>query len=168
MRHYDAVIVTSRPLETQAVLAHLQEVREETYLTGMVAYAGQFRGKQRTLGVMVAGMGSGKTATLVLLAERLISLYQPTLVCSVGLASGVQEVRPGAHYFMRDRTHGCDFPPVFPFSEKASNTPPRGFVSIFGTGKRRLFMGSRVRFLIKQRFSAPIVCVCNKRENQCV
>lgn len=91
----NAVIVTTQPLETQAVLAHLHEVREETSLAGMRSYTGQFRGKQHNLGVVVAATGSGKTAALAMLVNRLITLYQPNFLFSVGMASGVQEVRPG-------------------------------------------------------------------------
>ena len=43
MGPYDAVIVTTQPMETQTVLAHLHEVREETHLAGMISYIGQLR-----------------------------------------------------------------------------------------------------------------------------
>jgi hypothetical protein len=57
-----------------------------------------------------------------------------------------------AHYFTRNRTHGSDFPLLFPSAYEVPTIVPRCFRLLFGSRKGLLFVIGRVRFLVKPTF----------------
>lgn len=61
------------------------------------------------------------------------------------------------HYFMKDRTHGCDFPSCSTLQKKLRTLFSMAFACISGKREALFFMESRVRFLIKLRFWPAIV-----------
>jgi nucleoside phosphorylase len=115
MEKCDVVIVTALPVERQAVLAYLQDVREEAYSAGTVYQTGTFHGEQSTRNIVViGGAGNGKSHLMVKLIEerRMIDHFRPQILFSVGIARGLKDVRLGdvlvANQIYRDEVGGMN------------------------------------------------------------
>lgn len=90
-----AVILTALGLEYKAVIAHLQNLREETHERGTVYEVGQFSaadGSQWEICVVETGMGNSGAATET---ERVISHFSPEIALFVGVAGGLKDVAIG-------------------------------------------------------------------------
>jgi len=89
-----AVILTALPLETAAVLEHLNSVHDNEHSKGTVYRCGTFSDGPASWRVAVVTTGMGNpTAALEL--ERAISQFQPEIVLFVGVAGGLKDVKLG-------------------------------------------------------------------------
>ena len=90
----EVVILTALSLECQAVLAHLQEVREIIHQQGTIYHCGQFQGEKRAWNVAVVEIGMGGPAAAAE-TERALNYFHPEIALFVGVAGGLKEVRLG-------------------------------------------------------------------------
>ncbi|MGH9643894.1 MAG: hypothetical protein ACRD3Q_15915 [Terriglobales bacterium] len=90
-----AVILTAIPVEYQAVVRHLKNVREQTHEQGTVYERGEFLATDGSVWeVCVAETGPGN-AVAAREAERAINFFRPDVVMFVGVAGGLKDVRLG-------------------------------------------------------------------------
>ncbi|NUQ72053.1 MAG: hypothetical protein HUU21_00540 [Polyangiaceae bacterium] len=91
-----AVIITVLPLERDAVLEHLREVREEPPLRGSVYRKGIFDERSDPWEVVIAEIGAGNQGASAE-AERLIADYTPEVAVFVGVAGVIKDLEHGEH-----------------------------------------------------------------------
>ncbi|MEM9544243.1 MAG: AAA family ATPase [Cyanobacteria bacterium P01_E01_bin.42] len=85
-----AAILTSVPVEYQAVRAHLTNPQEEIHPQGTIYERGKFAANGQTWDVWIAEMGEGNVDAAVE-TERAISHLQPDILFYVGMAVGISE-----------------------------------------------------------------------------
>lgn len=100
-----AVILTALRVEYQAVRAHLNDLREETY-RGMVYERGMFTIGQRSWEVGIAEIGAGN-AGAALEADKAITHFQPDIIFFVGVAGGIKDVTIG-DVVVADKVYGYE------------------------------------------------------------
>ncbi|MBE9139464.1 AAA family ATPase [Nodosilinea sp. LEGE 07088] len=89
-----AIILTSHPDEYNAVRAYLTELEENTHSQGTVYGYGKFSTDEQTWEVALAEIAPGNTDA-ALETERAIAHWQPNIVLSVGVATGLKDVNAG-------------------------------------------------------------------------
>jgi nucleoside phosphorylase len=90
-----AVVLTAIPVEYQAVVRHLKNVREQTHERGTVYQRGEFVAADSSVWeVCLAETGPGN-AVAAREAERAINFFGPDVVMFVGVAGGLKDVRLG-------------------------------------------------------------------------
>lgn len=89
-----AIILTSHPDEYNAVRAHLAGVEENTHSQGTVYGYGKFSTDERLWEVAIAEIALGNTDA-AMETERAIAHWQPNIVLSVGVATGLKDVSAG-------------------------------------------------------------------------
>ena len=89
-----AIILTSHPDEYKAVRAYLTEVEEDTHSQGTVYGYGQFSTDEQTWEVAIAEIAPGNTDA-AMETERAMAHWQPNIVLSVGVATGLKDVNAG-------------------------------------------------------------------------
>ena len=89
-----AVISTALPVEYLAVRAHLSNIHEEISPQGTIYECGHFaaNGQAWKVGIFEAGAGNLQTAIEV---TQAISYFNPQIVLSVGIATGIKDVSLG-------------------------------------------------------------------------
>jgi nucleoside phosphorylase len=123
-----AVILTALPVEYSAVRAHLSAPQQLVHSAGTVYEAGAFECDSFIWSVVIAETGVGNNIAAIE-TTRAIDTFQPAVVMFVGVAGGLQYVRPGdvvaADYVYgyesskvtdvfqaRIKTFGCGYPLV--------------------------------------------------------
>ena len=89
-----AIILTSHPYEYDAVRAHLEEPQEDIHSQGTVYGYGKFSTNQQTWEVAIAEIAPSNTDA-AMETERAIAYWQPNIVLSVGVATGLKDINPG-------------------------------------------------------------------------
>jgi nucleoside phosphorylase len=89
-----AVILTTLPVEYQAVRAHLGDLHEEIHPLGTVYEQGHFLAKERTWDVLIAELGPSSDRER-LEWERILQAHNPSVVLLVGIAGGIKDVAIG-------------------------------------------------------------------------
>ncbi len=85
-----AVILTSHPDEYSAVRTHLTHLEEKTHSQGTVYELGQFSANGKTWEVAIAEVSAGNSDAATE-TERAITYWQPQVVLSVGVATGLKK-----------------------------------------------------------------------------
>ncbi len=85
-----AIILTTLPIEYEAVRIHLNNLHEETHPRGTIYERGVFLDWE----VGIVQVASGNTAAAIE-AERAIDYFKPEVVLFVGIADGLNGVAPG-------------------------------------------------------------------------
>jgi nucleoside phosphorylase len=125
--HRRAVIITALPLERDAVLEHLREVREEPPLRGSVYRKGIFDDRSDPWAVVVAVIGAGNEGAAAE-AERVIAHYSPQVAVFVGVAGAIKDLEHGdvvastkvyAYESGKDRRSGFEVRPSVELSSYA-------------------------------------------------
>ena len=91
---HHALICTALPVEYMAVRAHLQNLQEIVHEEGTIYERGEFITDQGSWMVSIVEIGPGNTST-ALETERAIRNFKPEIVCFVGVAGGLKDVRLG-------------------------------------------------------------------------
>ena len=88
------VILTTHPIEYEAIRSHLKDLREETHPQGTIYERGTFiTGKQYwEVGLVQIETGNAAAA---LEAERAIAYFEPNIVFFIGVAGGINSAAPG-------------------------------------------------------------------------
>jgi nucleoside phosphorylase len=89
-----AVILTALPVEFRAVVAHLEEAKEQKHSAGTVYKVGTFAGDTTDWAVAVAVIGAGNPGAAAE-AERAIAMFAPKVALFVGVAGGIKDVALG-------------------------------------------------------------------------
>lgn len=90
----EVIILTALPVEYQAVVGHLQELREIVHTQGTIYHWGSFTNEQSTWRVAVAEIGMhGPVAAVE--TERAIAFFRPSFAFFVGVAGGLKDVQIG-------------------------------------------------------------------------
>lgn len=89
-----AIILTSCPDEYESVRAHLTELEEDTHPQGTVYGYGKFSTDEQTWDVVIAEIAPANTDA-AMETERAIAHWQPNIVLSVGVATGLKDVNAG-------------------------------------------------------------------------
>jgi nucleoside phosphorylase/energy-coupling factor transporter ATP-binding protein EcfA2 len=89
-----AIILTSHPDEYNAVRAYLTELEENTHSQGTVYGYGKFSTDDQTWEVAIAEIAPGNTDA-AMETEREIAHWQPNIVLSVSVATGLKDVSAG-------------------------------------------------------------------------
>jgi nucleoside phosphorylase len=89
-----AVILTSHSDEYHAVRACLTHLAEETHSQGTVYELGRFSANEKVWEVAIAQVTEGNSDAAVE-TERAITYWQPNVVLSVGVATGLKDVTAG-------------------------------------------------------------------------
>ncbi len=89
-----AVILTTHEVDYLAVKAHLAELKEEIHSQGTVYELGYFSSNDQNWEVAIAEVTAGNSDA-ALETERAIAHWQPNVVLSVGVATGLKDVMAG-------------------------------------------------------------------------
>ena len=89
----DIAILAPIPVEHRAVMAFLEDTREEAK-NGLYYTVGAFRGQHEPYSIVLRQTGS-RNNEVALAAERIIQLYQPTIIILTGIAGGVKDAGIG-------------------------------------------------------------------------
>lgn len=85
------VILTSHPVDYQAIRIYLVGLTEETHSQGTVYELGQFSANGQTWEVAIAEIAAGNS-DIAMETERAIAYWQPNVVLSIGVAAGLKDV----------------------------------------------------------------------------
>ena len=89
-----AVILTSLPVEYQAVRAHLTNPQERVHFNGTIYELGHFRANDFDWEIGIVEIGSGNSGA-AMEAERAIAYFNPSVMLFVGIAAGIKDVKLG-------------------------------------------------------------------------
>lgn len=89
-----AVILTSFPVEYKAVCFHLSNCQERIHEQGTIYEQGMFTANGQTWDVCIAEIGSGNVNAAIE-AGRAINCFKPDILCFVGIAQGIHNVKVG-------------------------------------------------------------------------
>lgn len=84
-----AIILTALPVECNAVVDHLSNIRQEVHKEGTVYECGRFSSAGQIWDVGVAEVGAGNSSAAVE-AERAVGYFSPEVMLFVGVAGGVK------------------------------------------------------------------------------
>nr|BBH86384.1 hypothetical protein KTC_11350 [Thermosporothrix sp. COM3] len=101
-----AVLLTTNPIEHEALRSFLGETQEETY-KGTIYEYGFFRTSSQIWKVGLAQIGKGNTSA-AMEAERAITCFQPSVVMLVSFAQGFQDVKIG-DVVVASKIYGYEF-----------------------------------------------------------
>lgn len=89
-----AAVITALPLECDAVLPHLSDIRQELHPAGTIYRVGRFHGDAHDweVATVVAGMHNVQAA---LEAERVITHFKPEVLLFCGVAGALKDVKIG-------------------------------------------------------------------------
>ncbi|WNG56516.1 5'-methylthioadenosine/S-adenosylhomocysteine nucleosidase [Archangium gephyra] len=91
IRTLRAVILTVLAAESQAVRAHLTELREGAHPEGTIYERGRFFSQEQTWDVIIAEVMPHDDLEV----ERILQFFEPTVVLSIGIAAGIKDVAIG-------------------------------------------------------------------------
>jgi nucleoside phosphorylase len=89
-----AVIITALPVEREAVLEHLREVREVPHPQGSIYHQGTFDDNSDPWDVLVAEIGLGNEAAAAEV-ERAANFHHPEVALFVGVAGAIKDFNRG-------------------------------------------------------------------------
>jgi nucleoside phosphorylase len=89
-----AIVITALPVEYNAVIKHLHDLKEKEHSAGTIYEIGKFSSETQDWDVAViqAGMGNPRAAFET---ERAITFFKPSHVIFVGVAGGLKDVNLG-------------------------------------------------------------------------
>ena len=90
----DVVVITTNPIEFEAVRNHLIGLHKAAILNGTPLSFGAFHYGKSTLDVIVAQVG-GRNASAAVEVECFINNFEPKVVLFIGIASGIRDVEIG-------------------------------------------------------------------------
>lgn len=91
-RDLDFIVFTALPLETEAVLGHLEGSADHPLSSGTIVELAALRGSQRRVGVVEIGAGNFNAAMIV---GDAITGLRPRALLFVGVAGGIKDVSLG-------------------------------------------------------------------------
>ena len=89
-----AVILTTIPVEYNAVRTHLTDLREEMHPQGTIYERGKFTANGKTWEVGIVEVSAGNS-TADVEAERAVAYFDPQVIFFVGVAGGIKDVALG-------------------------------------------------------------------------
>jgi nucleoside phosphorylase len=89
-----AVIIAALPIEREAVLEHLHDVREASHPQGSIYRRGVFDEESAPWDVLVAEIGAGNESAAAEV-ERAINFFGPEVAIFVGVAGAIKDVKRG-------------------------------------------------------------------------